>query len=241
MMNIPDGLDPKARTLLSQSRLSLARIDTLLDDLVTQGWSCQPDFFSPELIDALVAELEDLEARDALAHAGIGRLKEHQRVSSIRGDAIHWLSRESPAQQTYLALLDELRAEINQALFIGLFEFEAHFARYPAGAFYKRHVDSFQGRANRIISTVTYLNHHWPADGGGEMVLFESQQQGPDGFDPDAPAHEITRVRPEAGTLVCFLSDTVPHEVLPTRLPRASIAGWFRRNASVNGIVDPAH
>ncbi|MDX1466999.1 MAG: 2OG-Fe(II) oxygenase, partial [Halomonas sp.] len=46
--------------------------------------------------------------------------------------------------------------------------------------------------------------------------------------------------RPQAGTFACFLSDSVPHEVLPTRLPRSSIAGWFRRNASLGGLVDPA-
>ncbi len=236
-----DELDHASRTLLAASPLVPERIDAVIDDLIHQGFSCQRDFFSPVLIDALLADLERLEACDALASAGIGRLNEHQLATSIRGDAIRWLTRESPAQKVYLMRLEELRSQINRALFIGLFEFEAHFARYPPGAFYKRHVDSFQGRANRVISTVTYLNRDWPIDGGGEMVLFESQQQGPDGFDPEAPIREMTRVLPEAGTLACFLSDTVPHEVLPTRLPRASIAGWFRRNASVNGVVDPAH
>ncbi|WP_438766419.1 2OG-Fe(II) oxygenase [Kushneria sp. TE3] len=240
MSTVVDDFDRQYRTLLATSSLDSERIDTLIEDLIHQGFSYQRDFFSPTLIDALLADLERLEACDALASAGIGRLNEHQLATSIRGDAIRWLNRESPAQQVYLERLDELRSQINRSLFIGLFEFEAHFARYPPGAFYKRHVDSFQGRANRVISTVTYLNRDWPADGGGEMVLFESQQQGPNGFDPDASIREMTRVLPEAGTLACFLSDTVPHEVLPTRLPRASIAGWFRRNASVNGVVDPA-
>ena len=106
----------------------------------------------------------------------------------------------------------------------------AHLARYPAGAFYRRHLDSFRGRANRVVSTVGYLNPDWPEDGGGEMVIYAEQD----------PQRELTRVAPRAGTLVCFLSEQVPHEVLPTRLPRASIAGWFRRNASLGGVVDPA-
>ncbi|ART63921.1 2OG-Fe(II) oxygenase [Kushneria marisflavi] len=240
MSTVIDDFDREVQALLAASPLNPERIDVLIEDLIHQGFSHQRDFFSSALIDALLSDLERLEAHDALTSAGIGRLQEHQLASSVRGDAIRWLNRESPAQQVYLQRLDELREEINRALFIGLFEFEAHFARYPPGAFYKRHVDSFQGRANRVISTVTYLNRDWPIDGGGEMVLFESQQQGPDGFDPHAPIREMTRVHPEAGTLACFLSDAVPHEVLPTRLPRASIAGWFRRNASVNGVVDPA-
>ncbi|MFC0266634.1 2OG-Fe(II) oxygenase [Kushneria aurantia] len=231
---------PPSGELQANERPQAARIEALIDDLAHRGFSYQTRFFDASLIDALIAELDALYEEDALSAAGIGRLGEHQLATRVRGDAIRWLDRISPAQRAYLDLLDGLREAINRALFIGLFEFEAHFARYPPGAFYKRHLDSFQGRANRVISTVTYLNRHWPVDGGGEMVLFEPVAAGPDGFDPEAPAREVGRVRPEAGTFVCFLSDSVPHEVLPTRLPRASIAGWFRRNASMGGVIDPS-
>lgn len=37
-------------------------------------------------------------------------------------------------------------------------------------------------------------------------------------------------IPPEAGTLVLFLSEDVPHEVLPAYADRYSIAGWFRVN-----------
>jgi SM-20-related protein len=37
-------------------------------------------------------------------------------------------------------------------------------------------------------------------------------------------------VAPRAGTLVCFLSERIPHEVLAAHVDRISIAGWFRRN-----------
>ncbi len=183
-----------------------------------------------ELCAQLHAELATLAGQDALEAAGIGRGQEHRLRRDIRGDAIHWLDRESLAQRRYLEAMGELQRALNQALFLGLFEYEAHFAHYPPGAFYRKHLDSFRGRANRVVSTVGYLNPDWPADGGGEMALFA----------PDAPEREIARVRPEAGNFACFLSDSVPHEVLPTRLPRASIAGWFRRNASLGGLVDPA-
>ena len=42
-------------------------------------------------------------------------------------------------------------------------------------------------RANRVISTVGYLNPDWPSDGGGEMVIYH----------PDAPTLEVARVVPE--------------------------------------------
>ncbi len=38
----------------------------------------------------------------------------------------------------------------------------------------------------------------------------------------------IKKVIPHANTLVVFLSDKFPHEVLPTKRKRYSIAGWFR-------------
>ncbi|WP_136253350.1 2OG-Fe(II) oxygenase [Onishia niordana] len=210
--------------------LDTTALTGLVDHLVEHGWCVAEGLIDPALCLALQRELNDLAERDALTAAGIGRGEAHELRRDIRGDAIHWLNRESLPQRQYLAAMGTLQHALNIELYLGLFEFEAHFAQYPPGSFYQKHVDSFRGRANRVISTVLYLNSDWPDDGGGEMAI----------FDPATPERELTRIRPEAGTFVCFLSDTVPHEVLPTRLPRASIAGWFRRNASLNGLVDPA-
>ncbi|MFC3282351.1 2OG-Fe(II) oxygenase [Litchfieldella rifensis] len=202
----------------------------LVDGLVERGWFVGKSFIETDLCRALYDELMTRAEHDALAAAGIGRGEDHSLRRDIRGDAIHWLDRESLPQRQYLAAMEVLQRELNQALYLGLFEFEAHFAHYPPGAFYKKHLDSFRGRANRVVSTVLYLNPDWPLDGGGEMAL----------YDTDHPEREVARVRPETGTFACFLSDSVPHEVLPTRLPRASIAGWFRRNTSLGGLIDPA-
>ncbi|MFY0989969.1 2OG-Fe(II) oxygenase [Halomonas sp. C05BenzN] len=215
---------------LANPALDTAALPRLVDALVEQGWYVGEDVIDGELCIELHRELIGLADHDALDVAGIGRGRAHALRRDIRGDAIRWLDRESLAQRRYLEAMGELQNELNQALFLGLFEYEAHFALYPPGAFYRKHLDSFRGRANRIISTVSYLNPGWPADGGGEMVLFDAMD----------PEREVARVRPTAGTFACFLSETVPHEVLPTRLPRASIAGWFRRNASLGGRVDPA-
>ncbi|MCE8012673.1 MAG: 2OG-Fe(II) oxygenase [Billgrantia sp.] len=217
-------------SLLTRPAFAANALPQLVDALVEQGWFVGEGFLDAELCQALHRELMEMAERDALAAAGIGRGDEHQLRRDIRGDAIRWLDRESLAQRRYLEAMGELQRELNQALFLGLFEYEAHFAHYPPGAFYKKHLDSFRGRANRVVSTVGYLNPDWPADGGGEMAIFAA----------DEPEREVARVRPEAGNFACFLAETVPHEVLPTRLPRASIAGWFRRNASLGGLVDPA-
>ncbi|UYG05117.1 2OG-Fe(II) oxygenase [Halomonas sp. LR3S48] len=217
-------------SLLVRPAFAASALPHLVDALVDQGWFIGEGFLDAALCHDLHRELAEMAEREALAAAGIGRGDEHRLRRDIRGDAIHWLDRESLAQRRYLEAMGELQRELNQALFLGLFEYEAHFAHYPPGAFYKKHLDSFRGRANRVVSTVGYLNPDWPADGGGEMAIFAA----------DDPEREVARVRPEAGNFACFLSENVPHEVLPTRLPRASIAGWFRRNASLGGLVDPA-
>lgn len=202
----------------------------LVDALVEQGWYVGREVIDLGLCEELNHELLHRAAYNGLDEAGIGRGQQHLLRKDIRGDAIHWLDRESAAQRRYLDAMSELQQALNHALFLGLFEYEAHFAHYPPGAFYQRHVDSFRGRANRVISTVGYLTPDWPSDGGGEMVI----------YDPNDPSKEVARVIPEAGTFACFLSETIPHEVLPTRCQRTSIAGWFRRNASLGGVLDPA-
>ncbi|PMR75540.1 2OG-Fe(II) oxygenase [Billgrantia endophytica] len=205
-------------------------LPNLVDALVEQGWYLGEGILDAELCHDLYRELMSMAECKALEAAGVGRGQQHTLRRDIRGDAIRWLDRETLPRRRYLEAMAELQGELNQALFLGLFEYEAHFAHYPPGAFYQRHVDSFRGRANRVVSTVGYLNPDWPKDGGGDMVVFAT----------DDPEREVARVQPAAGNFACFLSDTIPHEVLPTRLPRASIAGWFRRNASLGGLVDPA-
>jgi len=217
-------------SLLAAPLLDPTTINRIVDALVEQGWFADSEVLDLGLCQQLYAEICHLADHDGLEAAGIGRGTQHHLRRDIRGDAIHWLDRESHAQRIYLASMAEMQESLNQALFLGLFEYEAHFAHYPPGAFYQRHLDSFRGRANRVISTVGYLNPDWPADGGGEMVIYH----------PEATDQEVARVVPQAGTFACFLSETIPHEVLPTRRPRTSIAGWFRRNASLGGVLDPA-
>ncbi len=83
--------------------------------------------------------------------------------------------------------------------------------------FTKNISDAFKGGGNRRISVVLFLNEFWKVTDAGELKLFV----GPD-------YNEQILVAPELGTLVVFLSDEIPHEVLPTNATRHSIAGWFR-------------
>lgn len=189
----------------------------VLAALPEPGWVVLPGAVSAELVAALRDELRVLDAAAAFHAAGVGRGSGQQVETRIRGDRIAWLQAVWPAAARYLALMDTLRQTLNRELFLGVAEYEAHYARYAPGSFYRRHVDRHSDSAGgqRVISTVCYLNEPgWPA-AGGELVLYP-------------PSGEPQRVRPEAGTLVVFRSDNLPHEVLAASRERLSIAGWMR-------------
>jgi SM-20-related protein len=159
-----------------------------------------------------------------LTAAGVGRQGQHQLNQQVRRDHTAWLSQNNPVQQQYLQQMAQLQQDMNRRCFLGLIDFEAHYARYQQGDFYQKHLDAFVGRSNRVLSTVCYLN---TVEQGGELLIYNEQDQ------------LISRVQPNAGTLVIFESCRFPHEVLPATTTRYSIAGWFRQNSSIQGRIDP--
>jgi SM-20-related protein len=149
--------------------------------------------------------------------AGIGRGAANQRIESIRGDLIRWFDANDHTDRAYLAWMEELRRGLNAALFLGLFDYECHYAIYGEGAGYAKHTDVLNGTRPRVLSTVLYLNEGWQVGDGGQLRLFD-------------PAGEavLATIAPEFGTLIIFLSEIFPHQVLTATRQRRSIAGWFR-------------
>jgi len=190
-------------------------LDQIADVLAGPGFIVLDHPFPGSLIQGLIANLQHQQA--ALTPAGVGRQGDFQRNQDIRGDAIQWLEPGDPAVTEFLCWMDKLRLAINQRLFLGLFDYESHYAVYAPGAFYQKHRDAFRGKPGRKLSTVLYLNPGWDLMAGGELVLYD-----------EAGVDELIRIAPECGRLVIFLSEDFPHEVLPARQLRQSIAGWFR-------------
>jgi len=196
-------------------------------DLLLKGYSINPYALPLGLAEDLWQHLQQM-PEAAFSAAGIGRQQDYNLNGFVRSNQIAWIQGNSPAGQAWLEWSHALQTYLNRRLFLGLFSFESHFAHYASGDFYKRHVDAFKGQANRVISLIVYLNRDWnPAD-GGELVLYQ----------PDADQDPI-RVTPTFGTVVAFLSEDFPHEVLPARRDRFSIAGWYRLNSSHPERVDP--
>ncbi len=173
----------------------------------------------PEILGQNLWAKSHSEAQTVLKPAGIGRTDGLQIKQSVRSDKISWIDDTDATGAEWIKWAAELQSGFNSSLFLGLFSFESHYALYNPGCFYRTHVDAFQGQKNRILSIIIYLNHDWLKEDGGELVLY-------------ADARVPLKVRPEFGTVVAFLSEEVPHEVLVTHRHRYSIAGWFCANRS---------
>ncbi|GAB3376917.1 2OG-Fe(II) oxygenase [Azotobacter armeniacus] len=200
----------------SSAHLLLLRI---VDDLAGLGWSQQSIFLPPILTAELAAECRARAAAGELTPAAIGRGDRQLVQEGVRGDYTAWLeSGQCAPGDAYLALMESLRQTLNRELFLGLEELECHFALYPPGAYYQRHLDRFRDDDSRSVTVVLYLNAAWQPDEGGELRLYL----------PGGRAHDVM---PQGGSLACFMSADFPHEVLPATRDRLSLTGWFRRRA----------
>ena len=201
--------------------------ERIVQALANPGLAIIDDFLPPALVAELAAEARDLWTRGGFQDAGIGQGENFQHNATIRTDRIRWLNpaAATPAQRRFLTTLEGLRLAINRALFLGLFEFEGHLAIYPAGAYYRKHLDQFRDADQRIVTLILYLNAAWREADGGHLRLYTD------------PSDEVRQelVLPIAGRLVCFLSDRFPHEVLPARRERLSLTGWFRKRDKLLG------
>jgi SM-20-related protein len=208
--------------------LSELLIDEIADALQQQGFIQLIDFLPDWLATELQQEAKRLSSI-GFKPAGIGRQNNLQLNAQIRTDSTLWLEGESVQQQAYLQCMEQMRIGLNSRLFMGLFDFECHFSHYAEGDFYRRHLDAFKGRSNRILSSVFYLNENWHKNDGGELLLYADDQPLP-----------LLVVPPLFNSCIIFLSDVFPHEVLVSHNDRYSIAGWYRLNSNSTTHLDPS-
>lgn len=148
--------------------------------------------------------------------AGISGKDDVHLDTTKRRDKTHWLKGDDGVQSEFLNFTEGLREHLNHELYLGLTYYESHFAIYDEGDFYERHLDNFKGFKNRVVTTVYYLNDAWHEDDGGELIVYDAEES------------FLAKIKPEGNTLIVFMSERFPHEVLPAKKQRFSIAGWFR-------------
>lgn len=194
-------------------------IEAIAEKLASTGYIVLDQPLLASLALLLLARCQD-DGQERFQAARIGRGPAMQQVHALRGDVISWLDAADSTDQAYLAWMEALRVGLNEALFLGLCDYEGHYAIYGAGRGYAKHSDVLRGNKNRILSTVLYLNENWLTRDGGELVL----------FNPTGDT-AIATIMPTFGTMIIFLSESFPHEVLMSHNNRRSIAGWFRVRA----------
>lgn len=188
----------------------------IADALERDGFALLQAPVEQMLLSGLSARCHD-DAPDRFHAAGVGRGQALQVNPAVRGDVIAWLDAQEAVDRAWLEAMEALRLGLNEALFLGLFDYEAHYAVYGAGQGYARHSDVLRSGRPRLLTTVLWLNERWQPGDGGELCLYRPDEARP--FETIAPTH---------GRMIVFLSDRFPHEVLPSRVPRYSVAGWFR-------------
>ena len=190
----------------------------IIEALATDGWIVISEFLNLAEVQELRGQALTEYAAGSFTPASIGQGTSKAIHQQIRRDAIWWLEEDKAgASSEFLTWLSELRLRLNQELFLGLVEAELHFALYPQGGFYRRHIDNFRGASARLITVILYLNQDWQTNDGGELRLYLEQ--------------DFIDIVPEAGKLVMFLSERFEHEVLPTEQERLSLTGWLRRRS----------
>ncbi|MGA9916211.1 MAG: 2OG-Fe(II) oxygenase [Paraburkholderia sp.] len=184
-----------------------------------RGWSEQDNFLPPNLTLALGLECAALATAGMLTFARVSQGAASSLQPVVRGDQIQWLEAgQSEARDQYLAIMELLRIALNRELFLGLEEYESHFAYYAPGASYLQHRDQFRDDDSRTVSVIVYLNADWLPEHGGALRLH------PEGLS----THDIS---PVGSRIAVFLSADMLHEVLPATRDRMSLTGWFRRRA----------
>lgn len=194
----------------------------MFDDLAQKNWARSEDIFPKSFCLALAKECQILHNEGAFKKASIGHGVSKSLRSEIRGDSTLWIEKEtaSSLQTDLLGQLNVLMQELNQNFFLGLKRFETHFAFYPPGTGYDKHIDNHRGSGARRITFILYLNDNWQKGDGGELSFYH----------PENEDSLITQIEPKLGTFVLFCSDLFPHQVEKSFQPRMSITGWIRND-----------
>lgn len=185
----------------------------MLNQLTEQGWTQVFDVLNVAELLTLNSFIDQHKAEFIRAKVG----KDHQESSEIRGDSTLWIDPLNPPEEfrELTGKLEALKLDANRELFLGLKEFECHLAVYPPGAFYKKHVDRFEKDSSRSLTFIYYLHQTWAPGDGGELILYDKHDQ------------IIKEIQPVPGSMVAFISEDFPHEVMMSFKERRSFTGWM--------------
>jgi len=195
--------------------------EQIIQDILEKKYSIVDNFFDANEVAVLRKQLIYKYEEDNFKKAAIGNKTSEVIEKSIRGDFILWINEAEAgeAEKTYFNKINSLVEYLNRTCFMGILTKEFHYAVYPKGTFYKRHLDTFQNDGRRKLSMVCYLNtEDWKPENGGELAIY-TQEGGEE---------KQLNIYPFPGRVVIFESQELEHEVKPVKVPRLSITGWLK-------------
>lgn len=195
--------------------------ESIINDIVSQKYAIVENLFSTDEVLSLRNSLLEKHEEDTFKKAAIGNRLNEVIIDSIRGDVILWIDelKANVAETLFFNKINNLVDYLNKTCFLGILQKEFHYALYPTGTFYKRHIDAFQNDDRRKLSIVCYLNEDgWLPENGGELVLYFNEN--------GAESKKV--IYPFPGRVVIFESQMIEHEVKSVKTERLSITGWLK-------------
>ena len=186
-------------------------LEQLMQKVDDTGWGMTS--LDPKLANFLLERFKQVQDKGLLQAATITQSTDE--AQAIRNDLTYWLEKEHHATEAkVIKMLNQVMLALKDYFRISLTHLECHFAFYPPGHFYKRHIDQTADNNKRFFSFVIYLNPDWKSSDGGTLVGYNENQR-------------LFEVMPNFGEMIVFRSD-IPHEVEMSHNERRSVAGWFR-------------
>ena len=195
--------------------------EKIISGLLEDQYYIAEDFFDVEEVKQMRTILLQKYEEDNFKKAAIGNKLNETIEKTVRGDFILWINEKDAgvAEKIFFSKINSLVDYLNRTCFLGILQKEFHYAVYPKGTFYKRHLDTFQNDDRRKLSLVCYLNdENWKPENGGELVIYKNEK-----------GIEVPRsIYPLPGRVVIFESQILEHEVKPVNTTRLSITGWLK-------------
>jgi SM-20-related protein len=195
--------------------------EKIISGLLEDQYYIVEDFFDAEEIHVLRRSLLQKYEEDNFKKAAIGNKINETIEKTVRGDFILWINEADAgeAERIFFSKINSLVSYLNKTCFLGILQKEFHYAVYPEGTFYKRHLDTFQNDDRRKLSLVCYLNDEdWAPENGGELVIYKDENG----------VETSKSIYPFPGRVVIFESQLLEHEVKPVKTTRLSITGWLK-------------
>ncbi|TRW21114.1 2OG-Fe(II) oxygenase [Flavobacterium zepuense] len=195
--------------------------EKVIDDLSEQKYSIVDGFFTDTEVQGLREGLLAKFEAERFKKSAIGNQANEQVQSAVRGDYILWLDEANAtgAEKDFFDTIQDFTQYLNRTCYMGIAKQEFHYALYPEGTFYKRHLDTFQNDSSRKLSMVCYLNDEdWKPEYGGELTLYLNE----------SGTEKALDIYPVKGRVVVFESQVLEHEVKPVKQKRLSITGWLK-------------